>query len=86
MKRIDKSFVAHNHDIPGSTPGLATNVKKMLMIMNKEKSMEISLKMVFKKELTKLNEIWNFIKENNLEHEQYVLDFLDKLNKISVRN
>lgn len=38
------------------------------------------------KSLKDLNEIWNMIKDNNLENSQEVLDWLDNLNEISVRN
>jgi hypothetical protein len=33
-----------------------------------------------------LNGIWNIIKKENMENEQIILDWLDKINEISVRN
>ena len=33
-----------------------------------------------------LDEIWTYIKENNLENNQKVLDWLDTINEISIRN
>ncbi len=38
------------------------------------------------KSLKDLNEIWNMIKDYKLENSQEVLDWLDNLNEISVRN
>ena len=36
--------------------------------------------------INELEALWKIILENGLQNEQYVLDFLDKLNEISVRN
>ena len=33
-----------------------------------------------------LDEIWTYIKENNLENNQKVLNWLDTINEISIRN
>ena len=33
-----------------------------------------------------LDEIWTYIKENDLENNQKVLDWLDTINEISIRN
>lgn len=33
-----------------------------------------------------LDEIWTYIKENNLENDQTVLNWLDTINEISIRN
>lgn len=33
-----------------------------------------------------LDEIWTYIKENDLENNQKVLDWLDIINEISIRN
>ena len=33
-----------------------------------------------------LDEIWTYIKENDFENNQKVLDWLDTINEISIRN
>lgn len=46
--------------------------------------MEEALKKKLKKVLSDLNEIILEIQNNKLENEQYILDFMDEVNKISV--
>jgi len=53
------------------------------MLNNDEKD---KFEQVLNGELTYLNGLWDLIKRNNLENEQFVLDWLDKLNEISVKN
>lgn len=46
--------------------------------------MEEALKKKLKQVLSDLNEIILEIQNNKLKNEQYILDFMDELNKISV--
>ena len=46
--------------------------------------MEKALKKKLKQVLSDLNEIILEIQNNKLENEQYILDFMDEVNKISV--
>jgi len=46
--------------------------------------MEETLKKKLKQVLSDLNEIILEIQNNKLENEQYILDFMDEVNKISV--
>lgn len=46
--------------------------------------MEETLKKKLKQVLSDLNEIILEIQNNKLKNEQYILDFMDELNKISV--
>lgn len=49
-------------------------------------TMNDELKIKFKKAITELNIIWDEVITQGLQNEQETLDFLDKLNEISVRN
>ena len=46
--------------------------------------MEEALKKKLKQVLSDLNEIILEIQDNKLKNEQYILDFMDEVNKISV--
>ena len=47
--------------------------------------MENAIKELLKVNIEASNKLYEFLKKANLLNEQYVLDWLDKLNEISVR-
>lgn len=51
-----------------------------------EKLMTWLLKRLLNKSIKQTEKVWRCIKRNKLEHRQEVLEWLDKLNEISVRN
>lgn len=50
-----------------------------------EKPIKIKVEDMCNMTLSLVEEITNIIKEENLQDEQFVLDFLDKLNELSVK-
>ena len=68
----------------GSNPTRATNnLNFVIMIYANEKNRIYNM---CSASIHVLEEIWKMIEKEKLQQEQFVLDWLDKLNEISIRN
>lgn len=47
--------------------------------------MENTIKELLEANIKELDTLYRFLVQSNLQNEQYVLDWLDKLNEISIR-
>lgn len=69
----------------GSNPREATKLKNC-MTMTLYPNEKNRLYNMCKASIVMLNELWRMIEKAEMYNEQFVLDWLDKLNEISVRN
>ena len=68
----------------GSNPtGATNNLNFVIMIYPNEKN---KLYNMCQASINILEEIWTMIEKAGMQHEQLVLDWLDKINEISIRN
>lgn len=76
LRPLDPAF-------PVRVEGGGTN---FLIIMNTFDSKKNEIYHMCQASINMLNTLWRIIKKEELYNEQFVLDWLDKVNEISIRN
>ena len=84
VARAVSETVASEANGVGSNPTRATNnLNFMTMIYANEKN---RLYNMCRASIHILEEIWKMIEKEKMQNEQFILDWLDELNEISIRN
>lgn len=75
VNNIGQSITSINPDCPAGFTETTKEDLQKIWLVNK-----------MKKSINMLNDIWNMINDLNLKDSQECLDWLDKINEISIRN